>query len=58
MAVYDTATDPNVHVTVLDGGVITASVGGSVISNPHDDRFDFTGIFAVNTAGVDGGLSP
>jgi hypothetical protein len=58
VAVYDTATDPNVHVTVLDGGAITAFVTGSVISNPHDDRFDFTGVFAVNTSGVDGGLSP
>ena len=58
VAVYDTATDPDVHATVLDGGVVTATVGGSVISNPHDDRFDFTGVFAVHTAGVDGGLSP
>ncbi|APW63739.1 hypothetical protein [Paludisphaera borealis] len=58
VAVYDTATDPNIHVTVLDGGVITASVSGSVISSPHDDRFDYTGVFALNTAGVDGGLSP
>jgi hypothetical protein len=29
-----------------------------VVSTPHDDRFDFTGVFAVNTTGVDGGLSP
>ncbi|MDR3620723.1 MAG: hypothetical protein P4L85_15330 [Paludisphaera borealis] len=58
VAVYDTATDPNIHVTVLDGGVVTASVSGSVISSPHDDRFDYTGVFALNTAGVDGGLSP
>ncbi len=58
VAVYDTATDPNVHVNVLDGGTITATVSGSVISTPHDDSFDFTGIFAVNTAGVNGGLAP
>jgi hypothetical protein len=58
VAVYDTATDPNVHVTVLDGGSITAAVLGSVISTPHDDRFDYTGVFAVNTTGVNGGLTP
>jgi hypothetical protein len=58
VAVWDTATDPDVHATVLDGGVITAVVSGSVVSTPHDDRFDFTGVFAENTAGVDGGLSP
>ena len=57
-AVYDTAIDPNIHVNVLDGGTITATVSGSVISTPHDDSFDFTGIFAVNTLGVDGGLAP
>ena len=57
-AVYDTATDPNGHVTVLDGGFISASVAGSVISSPHDDRYDFTGVLAVYTTGVDGGLTP
>ena len=57
-AVYDTAIDPNIHVNVLDGGTIYATVAGSVISSPHDDTFDFTGVFAVNTAGVDGGLAP
>jgi hypothetical protein len=58
VAAWDTATDPNVHATVLDGGAITAVVSGSVTSTPHDDRYDFTGVFAVNTTGVDGGLSP
>jgi hypothetical protein len=57
-AVYDTATDPNVHVNVLDNGTITAQVTGGVISSPHDDSFDFTGVFAVNTLGVNGGLAP
>ncbi len=57
-AVYDTAIDPNIHVNVLDGGTIIATVSGSVISTPHDDTFDFTGIFAVNTLGVNGGLAP
>ncbi len=54
-AVYDTAIDPNIHVTVLDNGTINATVSGSVVSTPHDDTFDFTGVFAVNTAGVNGG---
>jgi len=57
-AVYDTAIDPNIHVTVLDNGTINATVLGSVVSTPHDDTFDFTGVFAVNTAGVNGGLAP
>jgi hypothetical protein len=54
-AVYDTTTDPNIHVTVLENGTVNATVTGNVISTPHDDRFDFTGIFAVNTKGVNGG---
>ena len=57
-AVYDTAIDPNIHVFVLDNGTINATVSGSVVSTPHDDTFDFTGVFAVNTAGVNGGLAP
>ena len=57
-AVYDTNSDPNIHVNVLDNGTINATVSGSVISAPHDDTFDFTGVFAVNTAGVNGGLEP
>ena len=57
-AVYDTAIDPNIHVNVLDNGTINATVSGSVVSTPHDDTFDFTGVFAVNTAGVNGGLAP
>ena len=57
-AVYSTDIDPNIHVNVLDGGTITATVSGSVISSPHNDSYDFTGIFAVNTVGVNGGLSP
>jgi len=57
VAVYDRAIDPNIHVFVLDNGTINATVAGSVISSPHDDTFDFTGVFAVNTAGVDGGLA-
>ncbi|MGO9813312.1 MAG: hypothetical protein ACLP53_21420 [Isosphaeraceae bacterium] len=57
-AVYDTAIDPNIHVNVLDGGTINATVSGSVVSTPHDDTFDFTGVFAVNTVGVNGGLEP
>jgi hypothetical protein len=57
-AVYDTATDPNVHVNVLDGGTINAVVTGGVVSTPHGDDFDFTGVFAVNTKGINGGLAP
>jgi len=57
-AVYDTAIDPNIHVTVLDNGTINATVSGSVVSTPHDDTFDFTGVFAVYTVGVNGGLAP
>ncbi len=57
-AVYDTAIDPNIHVNVLDNGTINATVSGSVISTQHDVTFDFTGVFAVNTAGVTGGLAP
>jgi hypothetical protein len=57
-AVYDTAIDPNIHVYVLDNGTINATVSGSVVSTPHDDTFDFTGVFAVNTTGVNGGLAP
>ncbi len=57
-AVYDTAIDPIIHVNVLDGGTVNATVSGSVISTPHDDTFDFTGVFAVNTQGVNGGLAP
>jgi len=57
-AVYDTAIDPNIHVFVLDNGTIDATVSGSVVSTPHDDTFDFTGVFAVNTKGVNGGLAP
>jgi len=29
-----------------------------VVSTPHDDTFDFTGVFAVYTVGVNGGLAP
>ena len=57
-AVYDTAIDPNIHVNVLEGGTIIATVTGGVVSTPHDDSFDFTGVFAVNTLGVNGGLAP
>jgi hypothetical protein len=57
-AVYDTASDPNIHVNVLANGTITATVTGGVVSTPHGDNFDFTGVFAVNTTGVDGGISP
>jgi hypothetical protein len=57
-AVYDTAIDPNIHVNVLEGGTIIATVTGGVVSTPHDDTFDFTGVFAVNTLGVNGGLAP
>ena len=57
-AVYDTAIDPNIHVDVLDNGTISVTVSGSVVSTPHDDTFDFTGVFAVNTTGVNGGLAP
>ena len=57
-AVYNTAIDPNIHVNVLEGGTIIATVTGGVISTPHDDTFDFTGVFAVNTLGVNGGLAP
>jgi hypothetical protein len=57
-AVYNTAIDPNIHVNVLDNGTINATVSGSVVSSPHDDTFDFTGVFAVNTMGVNGGLAP
>ena len=57
-AVYDTTSDPNIHVNVLDNGTINATVSGSVVSTQHNDSFDFTGVFAVNTAGVNGGLVP
>ena len=57
-AVYDTTTDPNIHVNVLAGGTVNATVTGSVVSTPHDDSQDFTGVFAVNTKGVNGGLAP
>jgi hypothetical protein len=57
-AVYDTATDPDIHVNVLDNGTINVTVTGGVISTPHDDSFDFAGVFAVNTKGVNGGLAP
>lgn len=57
-AVYDTATDPNVHVNVLENGTIRLVVNGGVVSTPHDSSFDFTGVFAVNTEGVNGGPAP
>lgn len=49
-AVYDTANDPNIHVTVLPNGTTDVTVKGSVISTPHpnNDNFDFTGIFSAN----------
>jgi hypothetical protein len=57
-AVYNTAIDPIIHVNVLNNGTVNATVSGSVVSSPHDDTFDFTGVFAVNTMGVNGGLAP
>ena len=56
-AVYDTATDPEIHVNVLDNGTINATVTGGVVSTPHGDSQDFTGVFAVNTKGINGGLA-
>jgi hypothetical protein len=58
-AVYDTANDPNIHVTVLPNGTTDVTVKGNVISTPHpnNDNFDFTGIFSANpnTGIVNGG---
>ena len=45
-------------MNVLDNGTINATVTGGVVSTPHDDSQDFTGVFAVNTKGVNGGLAP
>ena len=43
------------HATVLNNGTIVVTVTGGVISTPHDDQYDFAGVFAVNTVGVTGG---
>ena len=58
VAVWDTTVDPTIDDTVLENGTVNVSLTGSVVSTPHDDRFDFTGIFAVNTVGVNGGPLP
>jgi len=64
-AVYDTAIDPNVDDCILENGTIQAVVRGGVVSttpgsrlSPPLGQYDFTGVFAVNTLGVDGGLLP
>jgi hypothetical protein len=57
-AVYDTTVDPTIDDTVLDNGTVNVKLTGSVVSTPHDDHFDFAGIFAVNTTGVNGGPLP
>jgi hypothetical protein len=57
-AVWDTATDPNIHANVLANGTITATVTNGVVSTPHGDNYDYAGVFAVNTAGVNGGTIP
>lgn len=46
------------HATILNNGTIVATVTGGVTSTPHDDQFDFAGLFAVNTVGVTGGNQP
>ena len=43
------------HATILTGGTIVATVTGGVVSNAHDDQYDFAGLFAVNTVGVTSG---
>ena len=55
---YDRATDPTIDDFIYPGGVINATVTGGVVSTPHDDRFDFAGIFAAQTLGVNGGPLP
>jgi hypothetical protein len=57
VAVYDTMTDPNIHVTVLPNGTTDVTVKGNVVSTLHDDSYDFTGIFSANpnTGTVNGG---
>ncbi|WP_165219139.1 hypothetical protein [Aquisphaera insulae] len=57
-AVWDTATDPDIHANVLANGTITATVTGGVVSTTHGDSYDYAGVFAVNTLGVDGGAVP
>jgi hypothetical protein len=57
-AVYDTTVDPTIDDTVLDNGTVNVKLTGSVVSTPHDDHFDFAGIFVVNTTGVNGGPLP
>jgi hypothetical protein len=46
------------HDSVLDNGTVVATVAGGVVSTQHDDRFDFAGVFAVKTVGVNGGQQP
>jgi hypothetical protein len=55
---YDTTADPTIDDNILPGGTITATVTGGVISTPHGDNFDFAGVFAEKTQGVQGGPLP
>jgi hypothetical protein len=50
----DTLSDPT---TILPLPT-TSTVLGGVISTPHDDRFDYAGIFAADTSGVFVGKLP
>jgi hypothetical protein len=46
------------HDAVLPNGTVNLTLDGIVISTPHDDSFDFAGVFAVNTVGVKSGPAP
>jgi hypothetical protein len=46
------------HATILNNGTIVATVSGGVISTAQGDQYDFAGVYAVNTVGVNGAPQP
>jgi hypothetical protein len=60
---WDTNADPTIDDNILPRGVISnVTVSGGVISTPRSvseaDKFDFTGVLAETTQGVQGGKVP
>ncbi len=54
---WDTALSPVIDNTILAGGVANVIVEGGVTSTLHGPQFDFTGVLAETTQGVNGGIA-